>query len=99
MTKSEQAHPAPSVDYFENCMKILAEIPTDRAMKELSQTGAKIPAVRQAVETMALQKEILIKSLRLMRMREDVLQVSNRTDKIIGDLLKENGNDYEIVFK
>lgn len=87
-------------------MKILSEIPTERAMKELSQTGVKIPSVRQALETMAISKPALIKSLRLMRFREmllkrkiEMLTASANSDKIISKMLEENGTDYDIVFK
>ena len=103
MTTSEQAPQAHS-DNFDEVMGILSNIPTDRAMRELSQTGAKIPAARQAIETLALWKEPLIKSLRMMNARVNMQkriiemhEVNQKTDEVIKGILRETGDDYEIV--
>lgn len=102
----ERAHPVALVDPFDECMKILSEIPTDRSMKELSKIGAPIPATRQAIETMALWKETIIKSLRLMRIREQALQMDSQIkydsmgqiDKTMADYIKLNPN-FKIVLE
>lgn len=83
---------------FDEVMKILSEIPSDRAMKELSKNPAYLPATRQAIETIALRKEELVKSLRLMRIREKALLHENsiarenlsHVDKMIAEYLRDN---------
>lgn len=84
-------------------MNLLAELPTDKAMKDLQ--FVKSPAVRKVVETMAFGKMDLVRSLRQMRVREVMLQErirmmeeSAKADKVIKEILKD-GRDYEIVFK
>jgi len=81
-------------------MKILSEIPTERAMKELGRTGMPLQATRKAVETIALWKDTLIKSLRLMRIREQALEMGNRAkyeqmsrvDQVMADYIRDNPN-------
>lgn len=105
-TQSGQAPQAPLTDPFDESMRILSDIPTERAMKELSQTGAKMPSVRQSIETMALWKESLIKTMRFLHARVEMQkhiiemhEVNTKTDKVIARILRELGSDYEIVKK
>jgi hypothetical protein len=84
-------------------MNLLAELPTDKAMKDLQ--FVKSPSVRKVVETMSLWKMDLVRSLRQMRVREVMLQerirmmeTSAKADKVIMEMLKD-GRDYDIVFK
>jgi len=64
----EAANPAP-LDEFEKSIRFLSELPTERAMKDLAKMRAP-ESVRRVVETMALSKMDLVKSLRLMHIRE-----------------------------
>lgn len=70
-TPSAPANPDRSDD-FDLAMKILSELPTDKAMQELSK-GRIGPGVTRVIETMALSKDSLVMSLRLMRMTNQVL--------------------------
>lgn len=86
-------------------MSILSEIPTASAMKELSKTTAPLKATRKAIETMAIEKDALIRCLRHMRFRElllrkriEQMEKSAVIDGTLSKLIQENGNDYEIVF-
>lgn len=84
-------------------MNLLAELPTDKAMKDLQ--FVKSQAVRKVVETMAFGKMDFVRSLRQMRVREVMLQEqirmmqeSAKADRVIREMFKD-GRDYEIVFK
>lgn len=72
-------------------------------MKELSKVKG-LNATRTAVTTMALWKDSLVKSLRLMEIRlraqEKIIhamEVSSKVDQTIAEVLKD-GRDYDIVF-
>lgn len=69
-------------------MKILSDIPIERAMKELSKTGTPLTATRQAIETMAFYKDNLVKALRLMN-------VNGRAKDMIIEKLTRNLNEYK----
>jgi len=81
-------------------MRILSDIPTERAMKELGRTTMPLQATRKAVETIALWKDPLVKSLRLMRIREQALEIGNRAkyeqmsrvDQVMADYIRDNHN-------
>lgn len=76
-------------------MRILSDLPTEKAMKEIS-NGRIGPAIQKVIETMALQKMDLIKSLRLMKFREDVLmkmvEVNMEADARSRDWVNQNPN-------
>jgi len=81
---------------FDALVKILSELPADKAMKELSQSGARMPAVRQLVETIALKKKTIIHSMQHIRFRERLAVVKMETgteaDRVIREWLKANPN-------
>lgn len=86
---------------FDACIQFLSDLPTARAMKEMGKT--RVPElVRKIVETMALRKDDLIYSLRLMHLRENLLhkrldayRVMSVADKAIADFIEKNP-DYDI---
>ncbi len=107
-TQSEYQNPALSDEYnhaFDNVMKILSDLPTERAMKELSK-GRAGEAVQKVVQTMALQKMELVRGLSLMRFREDLLMreitvahtKTPETDRVLMKYLNDTPS-YEIVAK
>lgn len=69
----EQTHKEPSTDPFERLLSVLSELPTDEAMKALSK-GRINQAVRQTIETMALQKDDILKSIVILVRRERIMQ-------------------------
>lgn len=83
-------------------MKLLSEMPTDKAMKELSQMRFCPPAIKQVIETMAISKMDLVKSIKLLDVRalwlERAIQVNITADKAVNEYLADNP-DYEISFK
>jgi hypothetical protein len=88
------------LDEFEKCMQMLAELPTDKAMKELQKISSmrNIQAIEKVVETMALGKMDLIKSLRLMRIRELALLLNIDADRAIQQWIKDNPTfDIQVV--
>lgn len=101
-TQSEPQLPAPS-DEFEKVMQLLADLPTDRALRDLGKTRS-TPAIQKVVEVMAISKLDLVRSLRLMRARENTLRhhikVLTQVDEVVADYMKTHPNfDVEIVSK
>lgn len=102
MTPSELQHQA----VWDNLVRAISEIPTGKAMLELDKCKAYLPTTRKAVESMAANKDVITKSLRLMQIRINYMQLkinmleaSNKTDKLIAATLAETGDNYEIVKK
>ncbi len=103
-TPLEVQSPAPSnehLDEFEKSIRFLSELPTDRAMKDLAKMRAP-ESVKRVIEIMALSKMDLIKSLRLMNIRERALQFTvdaykQRLEAFSGlqDFIQQNP-DYDI---
>lgn len=68
-------------------------------MKDIAKSRNVPDSIRRVVETMALAKMDLVKSLRLMHIRERYLErlvdkhrTSNKTDKIMADYIAQNPN-------
>jgi hypothetical protein len=102
-TQSDPANPE-ALDEFEKSIRFLSELPTERAMKDLAKMRAP-ESVRRVVETMALAKMDLVKSLRLMNIRERALtrtielhRVNNLADKTMADFMALNP-DFEVIIK
>lgn len=74
-------------------MKFLSDLPTERAMKDLSK-GRATDTVRKVVEGIALNKQDMVKALRLIRFRERLqnhkLDALMKADKVIHDWLRDN---------
>lgn len=86
MTQLEVQPPAPSdkgLTEFDKSIKFLSDLPTERAMKDVSKMRAS-EAMRKVIETMALSKMDLIKSLRLMQIQINTLNkaVENYSEKL-----------------
>lgn len=98
-TPSEQAPPDRFLDAFDSVMKILSDIPTDRAMKELSNTTLRLTHTRQVVEIMSIYKQDLVRAVRLIERRERIhsrsIAAIIEADKTILDWVKQNP-DYEV---
>lgn len=93
-TTSEQAHPE-ALDDFDKVMYILSELPTDKAMQEISK-GRIGPSIQKVVETMAMNKMDLVKIFRYMRMinkvNTDLLILNKRSEDVVLRWCKENPN-------
>lgn len=109
-TSLEAADPAPSDEMlteFEKSIRFLSDLPTERAMKEIAKMRAVPESVKRVVEIMALTKMDMIKSLRLMHIRERSLEhtiekyrASAIADKAISEFLKLNPNyDIQLIEK
>lgn len=100
-TPSEQA-PRGRSDEFNKVMQMLSNLPTDKAMRELSNNRIG-PAIRIVIETMAISKIDLVKSMRFIRIREKVkdreislLQKGTPiTDQVLQEWMEKNP-DYVI---
>lgn len=81
-------------------MKFLSDIPTERAMKDISKNKM-TDSVRKVVEVMALNKQDLVRALRLIRFRERLqnhkLDAFLTANKAVTDWLRDN--DYDIELK
>lgn len=85
-------------------MLTLSDLPTERAIKELGRVKGNSPAITKVIETMALYKQDLVKSMRLIEIRERILNKKleslERSDKTIRDWLKDNpGYDVDLHAK
>lgn len=82
-------------------MKFLSDLPTERAMKELSK-GKAGDAVRRVVEGLAINKQDMVKAMRLIRFRERLhnhkIDASILADKAVNEWLKDNP-EYEVELK
>jgi len=99
-TSSGPANPE-ALDEFEKSIRFLSELPTERAMKDLAKMRAP-ESVRRVIETMALSKMDLVKSLRLMELQKRTLEkaLNGYRQKMkafdeLQEFLKEN-EDYDI---
>lgn len=83
-------------------MRILADLPTDRAMLDLSRARWGSESIKRVVETMALNKLELIKAMRHIQFQKNFLEwqiaAGNTADNAIKDFLKDNP-EYEIEMK
>ena len=95
MTKSEPAHQDHLDDCFDQLLKLLSELPTDSAMKELTGKTKGTRAIRQVIETMAIKKKELITVIAHMRIREKMLMANAEADRTIQAFLEVNPN-YDI---
>lgn len=90
------------LDEFEKSIRFLSEMPTERAMKDLAKMRAP-ESVRRVVEVMAISKMDLVKSLRLMRIREqslkkglDTYRNANKAFKDLQEFINKH-QDYDIT--
>lgn len=90
------------MDEFERSIKFLSELPTERAMKDLYKMRAP-ESVKRVVEVMAISKMDLVKSLRLMHIREqslkkalDAYRNANKAFKDLQDFISKH-EDYDIT--
>ena len=74
-------------------------------MKELANTKIPLKATRQAMEVMAMYKDMLILSLRFMHVREKAkdsiienLRTANEAYKELSEFLKTN-DEYEVIIQ
>lgn len=105
MEQQENSQPLPrqiNLEHwtYEQVMKFLSDLPTERAMKDISK-GKMTDAIRKVVEGIALNKQDLVKSLRLIRFRERLqnhkLDAFLSANKAVTDWLKDNpGYDIEL---
>lgn len=70
-SEQPQAPQVASSDPFEELVRILSALPTASAMKDISK-GRITQTVRQVIETMALEKDDLIKSIIILSKREHI---------------------------
>lgn len=79
-------------------MKFLSDLPTERAMKDISK-GRLTDAVKKVVEGLALNKQDMVKALRMIRFRERLhdkkISAIITADKAILDFITENP-DYDV---
>jgi len=80
---------------FDELMKLLSSLPTDRAMKELSMRRIG-PAVTQIIETMAFYKGDMVRIMRHIYIRERCLmrefESQQMVNKTINEWIKMNPN-------
>ena len=94
LTQSE-VQPLDRLGEFDRSIQFLSDLPTDKAMKDLSKMNYIPESVKKVIETMALSKMDLVRSLQLMDWRGRALQASLIGDRAMSDFIKENP-DYEI---
>jgi len=84
------------LDDFEKAIRFLSELPTDRAMKDVAKGKYITESIKRVVETMALSKMDIIKSLRHMNAREKslekMLSATLIADKAMIDYMNANPN-------
>lgn len=98
-TQSEPQPLAPLAD-FDASIQFLSDLPTERAMREMSKMGRVPDSVRKVIETMALRKPDFIRTLRLQEMRAKLGYANRMADNAIEAHLKANPDyDIQIVSK
>lgn len=91
----EPVQPVPLDENFDGLMKLLSNLPTDAAMKELSKRriGSAVIAV---VENMAFYKTDLIRIMRHIHIRERCLlmekEARDKIDQTVNEWIKLNPN-------
>jgi len=89
---------APSLAHlaeFDKGIRFLSELPTDRAMKDISNMRNCPEAVKKVVETMAFRKMDFIKVLRFQELRARLGSANRAADKAMQDFTDANP-DYEV---
>lgn len=72
MTTSAPATTETQSDPFENLVKLLSELPTEKAMQEVAKGKIMAPAARQVVETMALHKSEILRLMKMIKLTERI---------------------------
>lgn len=105
LTSLEAQPPVPSVDSldeFDKAIRFLSELPTERAMKDVSKGKYITESIKKVIETMAFSKMDIVRALRLMHAREKSLEkalsATLTADKAMADFIEANPN-YEIDIK
>lgn len=101
-TPSEAPNPA-HLDEFDRSIQFISSLKTEKAMKDLAKMPYIPNSIKDLVETMALSKMDIVKSLKMMDARERALklqvarQKANQTaDEAIRKYIADNP-DYEIT--
>lgn len=85
---------------FDSSIQFLSDLPTERAMKEMSKMGRVPDSVRKVVETMALRKPDFIRTLRWQELRAKLGYANRMADNAMEEYLKNNPEqDIQIVTK
>lgn len=76
-------------------MKTLSDLPTDRAMKDIER-GKISPAIKKVIEVMALNKQDLVRAMRVIEFRERLqaymMKAQMSADRAIRDYMTANPN-------
>ena len=80
---------------FDKGIQFLSELPTDRAMRDISAMRNCPESVKKVVETMALRKTEFIKVLRFQELRARLGHANREADKAMDEFTKMYP-DYEV---